>query len=46
MHGKGIFYWTDGRTYTGEYKQDKKHGDGVFEWPDGKKYYGKWDNGR
>ena len=25
MQGKGIYTWTDGRKYEGEYKQDKKH---------------------
>ena len=32
MHGKGCFKWADGRTYIGEYKEDKKHGYGVFKW--------------
>jgi hypothetical protein len=32
MDGEGIFTWTDGRKYTGGYKDDKKHGFGLFEW--------------
>jgi len=35
MEGRGLFTWSDGRKYDGEYKDDKKHGYGVFEWPDG-----------
>jgi hypothetical protein len=29
MHGKGTFKWADGRSYVGEYKDDKKHGYGI-----------------
>jgi hypothetical protein len=32
MDGKGIFEWPDGRTYDGEYENDKKHGMGLFKW--------------
>jgi len=35
MHGKGSFEWPDGRTYIGEYKNDKKDGSGKFMWPNG-----------
>jgi len=35
MEGKGVFTWTDGRTYEGDYKDDKKFGWGTFSWPDG-----------
>lgn len=42
MNGKGIFKWPDGRSYEGEYKDDKKHGFGVLKWADGKKYEGLW----
>jgi len=30
MEGEGLFTWTDGRTYQGQYKDDKKEGLGVF----------------
>jgi len=46
MHGEGVFTWTDGRKYTGEYKNDKKDGQGVFEWPDGRRYAGAWKDGK
>ena len=42
MHGIGLFSWSDGRVYVGEYLEDKKHGQGIFEWPDGRKYVGFW----
>ena len=32
MDGRGIFVWPDGRSYEGEYKDDKKHGNGLFKW--------------
>lgn len=30
MEGKGVFTWSDGRKYEGEYIDDKKHGFGIF----------------
>ena len=30
MDGNGIFEWPDGRTYEGEYENDKKHGMGLI----------------
>ena len=42
MHGSGLFKWPDGRTYQGEYYNDKKEGHGVFLWPDNRKYDGYW----
>ena len=29
MNGKGIYLWKDGRSYNGEYLNDKKHGYGM-----------------
>ncbi len=46
MHGRGVFTWSDGRMYNGEYYDDKKQGYGVFTWPDGRKYDGSWMNGK
>ena len=55
MHGIGLFKWSDGRRYEGQYSDDKKEGLGTFEWyilsikiyrPDGRKYIGKWLNGK
>lgn len=46
MEGIGIYKWLDGRSYTGEYLDDKKHGYGVFIWNDGRRYAGYWANGK
>jgi hypothetical protein len=46
MHGKGIIKWKDGKSYDGEYIDDKKHGKGIFEWTDGRKYMGFWNKGK
>lgn len=40
MHGQGLFEWPDGRSYVGEYVNDKKNGKGEVTWPDGRKYIG------
>ena len=29
-HGKGLYLFSSGAKYEGEYKDDKKHGYGVF----------------
>lgn len=43
MHGKGEYYWADGRKYIvnkfklqGEYEFDKKNGYGEYSWANGK----------
>lgn len=46
MHGRGAFKWNDGRTYEGEYNDDKRHGYGIFNWPDGRMFKGFWNNGK
>ena len=38
----GIYNWSDGRQYKGEWKNNKMEGQGVFEWPDGRKYIGEY----
>ena len=40
MHGQGVFRWTDGRCYEGEYQNDRKHGKGVFISANGKRKEG------
>jgi hypothetical protein len=32
-HGKGVYTWADGRTYKGEWKNNKMDGQGEFTWP-------------
>lgn len=55
MQGKGYYMWKDGRTYDGEYLNDKKHvknllfigqGFGIYKWTDGRIYEGQWENGK
>ena len=46
MHGRGIFRWNDGRTYEGDFVNDRKEGQGVLVWKDGRKYDGQWKNGK
>ena len=46
MHGHGKLCWPDGRSYEGNYNNDKKHGIGLHIWADGKKYYGNWEKGK
>jgi len=46
MHGMGIYIYTDGVTYEGQYKEDKKTGYGLYFWTDGRKYDGWWYNGK
>ena len=46
MHGTGTFWWPDGRSFSGAYRNDKKHGDGIFYWADGSKTIGHWEEGK
>lgn len=46
MHGKGVYTWSDGRRYEGEYNNDKKEGYGIYTWADGRRYQGYWLNGK
>lgn len=46
MSGFGFYTFSDGKTYEGYYKDDKKSGYGIYTWLDGKKYSGWWDNGK
>jgi hypothetical protein len=42
MHGKGIFTWTEGQRYEGDYKDDKMHGRGVYTTKEGSKFSRQW----
>lgn len=41
---KGIYTYSDGTTYDGEWKDGKRHGQGIWVRPDGMKYEGEWEN--
>lgn len=43
-HGYGIYTWSDGGSYSGEWKLDDYHGYGIFKWPDNTSYQGMWNN--
>ena len=36
MNGKGLYVWSDGRSYEGEFKDKLMHGAGLYKWADGK----------
>lgn len=38
--------WKDGKSYKGEYADDKKNGFGIFIWSNGKRYEGYWQDGK
>ena len=46
MSGHGIYLYSDGVRYDGEYVDDKKDGFGVYYWTDGRKYEGWWHKGK
>jgi hypothetical protein len=45
MNGIGIFFWNDGRSYKGEYKDDKKNSFGIYLGNESKRYDGYWEDG-
>lgn len=46
MQGFGIYIYSDGVRYDGEYQADKKEGYGIYYWTDGRKYEGWWHKGK
>jgi len=46
MHGYGIFKWSNGQIFKGNYHFEKKHGKGELRLVDGTIIKGNWDNGR
>ena len=40
-----VFYYSDGRKYVGEWKNDHRNGRGIFTWADGSTYVGEWKDG-
>jgi len=34
--GKGIFTWSDGSRYEGEFDHNNIHGKGIYKWGDGR----------
>ena len=44
LNGKGIYIWSDGTSYNGDWRNNGRFGYGVYEWPEGSKYEGFWEN--
>jgi hypothetical protein len=47
LNGKGVFTWSDGSKYEGDWKDGKRHGKGIhgihgYTWSDGSKFEGDW----
>ena len=42
-HGVGVFNWSNGDSYEGEFSFGRRHGTGVFTWADGKRYEGDFE---
>jgi hypothetical protein len=40
FNGKGIFLYTDGCTYEGDFLNDEKHGYGIYKYITGEYYDG------
>ena len=45
MHGKGVYKWSNGRKYEGEFLKDKFEGKGTYLFEDGTIYTGQWKDG-
>ena len=41
-HGQGTFRWSNGRTYVGEWYENRMHGEGLETWPNGSSYQGQF----
>eukprot|EP01031_Cornospumella_fuschlensis_P024824 gene24824-29998_t len=46
LNGKGVYTWTNGDKYEGEWKDDGRVGEGVMTWANGNKYEGDYNNGK
>lgn len=51
MHGKGVYRYSEGDVYSGEWREDKRHGKGTVTYVSSKgsvveKYEGDWVNGK
>ena len=43
-HGKGVFTYTNGSSYDGEFEHGVRNGYGIFRWSTGDSYEGGWMN--
>ena len=42
----GIYIYSDGVVYEGQFEEDKKTGFGIYKWLDGRQYEGYWHKGK
>jgi len=42
MDGQGKFYWSNGKTYVGEFRNDSRNGYGICRYSDRSRYEGNW----
>ena len=45
-NGKGLYKWTDGDSYEGQFKNGYRHGVGTYIFPSGNSYEGQWVEGK
>ena len=45
-HGQGIYFFSDGDSFMGQWKDGNPHGEGVYTYPSGEKFVGKWKEGK
>ena len=38
----GVYQWSDGRSYSGQWKKNQMHGKGEFKWPNQIRYVGEY----
>lgn len=41
-HVRGVFIYSDGDKYAGEYRDNNMHGLGEYQWDNGTTYWGQW----
>ena len=45
VNGQGIFTYSNGEKYEGEWKDGEKNGQGTYTFPNGDKYVGEYKDG-
>jgi hypothetical protein len=46
MNGEGVYHFTSGAVYTGEFKDNLFHGKGTYTFADGSRYTGQWNRNK
>jgi hypothetical protein len=45
-HGEGLFQWSDGSSYKGQFNNNNIEGFGAYQWADKRKYNGSWKDNK